>query len=193
VRRAFLCAPHIPFPTTPSVRTVVTPDHDISPLLERQLILELECRISGVKWLNIFPGGRRKGLPLPLNQDLLDALSDTPMDSSFRLWSNGAVVDQWKWRRSLRRSAMELLQEAYMEHVVQASLRWESEADSNLVNHLGDAVGPKVAWLELAGSGLGQRCNQELMKSEQYPIIDLVQNITMGLVVVMLLNRLSLL
>jgi hypothetical protein len=80
-----------------------------------------------------------------------------------------------------------------MEHVVQASLRWESEADNNLVNHLGDAVGPEVAWLELAGGGLGQRRNRALMKSEQYPIIDLVRNITMGLVVVMLLNRLSLL
>jgi hypothetical protein len=47
-----------------------------------------------------------------------------------------------------------------MEHVVQASLRWESEADNNLVNHLGDAVGPEVAWLELAGGGLGQRRNR---------------------------------
>jgi hypothetical protein len=103
------------------------------------------------------------------------------------------MVDRRKWWWSLWRSAMELLQEAYMEHVVQASLRWESEADSNLVDHLGDAVGPEVVRLELAGGGLGQRRNRALTKSEQHPIVDLVQNITMGLVVVMLLNRLSLL
>jgi hypothetical protein len=60
---------------------------------------------------------------------------------------------------------MELLQEAHMEHVVQASLRWESKADGNLVDHLGDVVGPEVAWLELAGSGLGQQCNRALTKS----------------------------
>jgi hypothetical protein len=176
VRRAFLCAPHIPCPMMPSVRTAVTPSHDISPLLERQLILELECRISGVERLDIFPGGRHRGLPLPLNQDLLDALSDAPTDSSFRLWSNGAVVDRRKWRRSLWRSAMELLQEAYMEHVVQVSLWWKSEADISLVNHLGDAVGPEVAWIELAGGGLGQRHNRALTKSKQYLIIDLVRN-----------------
>jgi hypothetical protein len=88
---------------------------------------------------------------------------------------------------------MELLQEAYMEHVVQASLRWGSEADSNVVDHLGDAVWPEVARLELVGGGLGQRRNRALTKSEQHPIIDLVRNITMGFVVVMLLNRLSLL
>jgi hypothetical protein len=52
-----------------------------------------------------------------------------------------------------------------MEHVVQASLRWESKADGNLVDHLGDVVGPEVAWLELAGSGLGQQCNRALTKS----------------------------
>jgi hypothetical protein len=69
---------------------------------------------------------------------------------------------------------MELLQEAYMEHVVQASLRWESKADSNLVDHLGDAVEPEVAWLELAGGGQGQRRNKALTKSEQHPITDLV-------------------
>jgi hypothetical protein len=41
-----------------------------------------------------------------------------PTDNAFRLWSNGAVVDRWRWRGSLWRSAMELFQEAHMEHVV---------------------------------------------------------------------------
>jgi hypothetical protein len=91
--------------------TAVTPGHDISPLLERQLILELKCWISGAERLDIFPGGRCRGLTLPLDQDLLDAMSDAPTDSAFRLWSNGVVVDRWKWRRSLWRSAMELHQE----------------------------------------------------------------------------------
>jgi hypothetical protein len=178
---------------TPSVCTAVTPGHDISPLLKRQLVPELKCWIFGVERLDIFPGGRCRGLTLPLDQDLLDSTSDTPTDNAFQLRSNGAVVDRRKWRRSLWRSAMELLQEAHMEHAVQASLRWESEADNNLVDHFGDAVGPEVARLELAGGGLGQRRNRALTRSEQHPIIDLVRNITMGLVVVMLLNRLSLL
>jgi hypothetical protein len=94
---------------TPSVCTAVTLGHDTSPLLERQLVLELECWISGAEWLDIFPGGRHRGLPLPLNQDLLDALSNAPTDSSFRLWSSGAVVDRRKWRRSFWWSTMELL------------------------------------------------------------------------------------
>jgi hypothetical protein len=72
---------------------VVTPGQDISPLLERQLVLELKCGILGAEWLDIFPGGRCRGLPLPLHQDLLDATSDALTDSAFRLWSNGAVVD----------------------------------------------------------------------------------------------------
>jgi hypothetical protein len=110
-----LCASHIPCPTTSSVCTVV---HDISPLLEKHLIPELKCWISGAERLDIFSGGRCRGLTLALDQDLLDATSDAPTDSAFRLRSNGAVVDRRKWWRSLWRSAMELLQEAYMEHIV---------------------------------------------------------------------------
>jgi hypothetical protein len=128
-----------------------------------------------------------------LDQDLLDAANEASTDSAFRLWSNGAVVDRRKWRRSVWRGAMELLQEANMEHIVQASLRWKGEADSDLVDQLGDAVGPEVARLKLAGGGLGQRRNRPLTKAEQHPIINLVRNSTMGLVVVTLLNRLSLL
>jgi hypothetical protein len=130
--RVFCCASHIS--TTPSVCVAVTPGHDTSPLLERQLVLELKCWILGVEWLDIFPGGRCRGLSFPLYQDLLDATSDALTDSAFRLWNNGAVVDKWKGRGSLLWSAMELLQETYMKHVVQASLWWKSEADSHLVD-----------------------------------------------------------
>jgi hypothetical protein len=40
---------------------------------------------------------------------------------------------------------------------------------------------------------VGQRRNRSLAKSEQHPIINLVGNLTISLVVVQLLNRLSLL
>ena len=89
--RVFCCASHIS--TTPSVCAVVTPGHDISPLLERHLVLELKCGILGAEWLDIFPGGRCRGLSRPLYQDLLDATSGALTDGVFRLWNNGVVVD----------------------------------------------------------------------------------------------------
>jgi hypothetical protein len=78
------CVSHLPCPT-PSVCLVVTPGRDISPLLERQLVPELKSWILGAERHHIFLGGRCSRLALPVDQDMLDAMSDSPTDSVFRL------------------------------------------------------------------------------------------------------------
>jgi hypothetical protein len=57
----------------PAAPRILTPDHDISPPVEEQLVLELKLWIFGTKGLDVFPRSRRCRLTLPLNEDLLDS------------------------------------------------------------------------------------------------------------------------
>jgi len=54
-------------PTAPDIRAL---DHDISPLVEEQLVLELKCWIGGTERLGVFPSSRGRRLPFPLDEDL---------------------------------------------------------------------------------------------------------------------------
>jgi hypothetical protein len=67
----------------------------------------------------------------------------------FWFWHGGAIVDLWKSWRCGRRRAHELLQEAHMEHVVEAGSWRQLQLIGNIVDDGGDAVRPKEARLEL--------------------------------------------
>jgi hypothetical protein len=85
---------------------------------------------------------------------------------------------------------MEFLQEPDVEHIMETSLWWKLEVDNNIVDQLGDAVGPEVACLELARGRLGHGRYRSLTEAEQHQIIHFVQDVAVVLVVVALLNRL---
>jgi len=67
------------------------------------------------------------------------------------------------------------------------------QANSYLVDELGDAVWPDVAGLQLARSSARQGCSGPLSKPKERPIPDLVGHWPVLAVVVELLNRLRLL
>jgi len=66
------------------------------------------------------------------------------------------MVNSRQGRWSIRRRTMELLEEADVEDVMQTSSGWQGEANSDVVEELGDAVGAVEAWPQLAGDGLWQ-------------------------------------
>jgi hypothetical protein len=50
------------------------------------------------------------------------------------------VTNRWQGWQVQRRRAVELLEEPHMEDVMEASLRWKSQSDGDLVDELDDAV-----------------------------------------------------
>jgi len=79
-----------------------------------------------------------------------------------------------------------------MKHIMNASSRWQGEADGGIVDQLGDAVRPEVAGLELAGDFLGPRRGCTLVEPKERPVPHLVRNVAVDLVIVQLLSRLGL-
>jgi hypothetical protein len=85
-----LCgAAHVSGPMAPGIRA--PPHHDISPLLERQLVLELKCRELGEEWVDVLPSCRSSGLAFPLNQNLAHTACHARPNRTFRLRCNDAV------------------------------------------------------------------------------------------------------
>ena len=65
------------------------------------------------------------------------------------------MVNGWQRRWGIRRLSVELPEEADVEDIVETGSRRKSQADSNLIDELRDAVGTVVPRLELAGDRLG--------------------------------------
>lgn len=90
-----LCgAAHVARAAAPGVRDA---PHDISPRLERQLVPELECWKLRGEGVDVFPGRRRRGLVLPLDEHLAHAAGDAELDST--LWFRGdrAMEQRRQW------------------------------------------------------------------------------------------------
>ena len=80
-----------------------------------------------------------------------------------------------------------------MEHVVKLGARGKHHVNSNRVNELDDAIRPKEARLELAIGHFRRRCWGTMMEMQQHPIAHCIGNQPVELIVVLLLDRLSLL
>ena len=96
-----------------------------------------------------------------------------------------------RWRRG-RRGPLELLEEAYVKHVVQACSVRQVETDGDVVDQLGDAVRPEVAGLELARRCLRKRGSGTLTQAKEGPIAHLIGHLAMSRVVVAFLDLLCL-
>jgi hypothetical protein len=60
------------------------------------------------------------------------------------------MVKGRQWGRLSWGIALELLEQPHMEHIMNARPGWQGEANSHLVDHLRDTVGPEETRLELA-------------------------------------------
>lgn len=186
---AFRVAPNITGSASTCIRT---PDHDISPSVERQLVLELELRKLGGEGLHILPSRRCRRLALPEDQDLADAPRQAETNGALRLWSHGTMQQRWKGRRCVRSRTVVLLQQSYVENVMDASAGRQRQPNRHLVDEFGDLIRPEEPGLELAGGLLGQRRRRTLLEAQEHPVAHLEHNMAMYLVVVQLLRRLSL-
>jgi hypothetical protein len=127
------------------------PVHDISPPpLDVQLVLELKLGKLVAEISHILPSCRRSRLTLPVDEHLADTSRRAEAYSVLRFWSHNPVKHGWQWGRHLRWIADELLKKPHMEDIMQLGTRGQGEADSSLVDALGDAVQPDETRLELA-------------------------------------------
>ncbi|KAG8059543.1 hypothetical protein GUJ93_ZPchr0002g26664 [Zizania palustris] len=111
-----LCCPaHISHTPPPCIHAA---PHDISLLLERQLVLELEEWELAADSVDILPGGRSWSRALPVNKNLPDTMRQTRLDSTVWFRDDYAMADCRKGRWHLRGFAVELLQEAYVEDIM---------------------------------------------------------------------------
>ena len=92
---------------------VCAPDHDISPPVDEQLVLELEHWILGMELLHVFLGCWDKDMMHPTGQ--------MATDCAFRLRSDRAMVQRRQWRE---RWSLEFLEQPDVEHNMNASSGW---------------------------------------------------------------------
>ena len=110
--------------------------HNISPLLEKQLVLELEVGVAldeGLPWLL---GRIIWREPLPLHEDLPGAMLEARPPHPSRSQDHPAIMNGRQWRRGRRGVAVEGLQQPHMEDIVEARPLWKLQA----IGHLPDAL-----------------------------------------------------
>jgi hypothetical protein len=66
-------------------------DHNISPRLRKQLVLELEIGVVAAKLLQLLPCGVLVRQPALLDTDMPDATPQLGAHSSLRLWKDAAM------------------------------------------------------------------------------------------------------
>jgi hypothetical protein len=137
-----------------SAPRICVPDHDISPPVVEQLVLDLEFRILDAEQLNVFPSSRCCQLALPLDKNLEHPVSQTRTYGAFWLRGNDAMVHRRQGRGGW---PLELLEQPHVEHVVNAGSKRQSEVDGDVVDQLDDVVRPEEVCLELVGDSLGKR------------------------------------
>jgi hypothetical protein len=69
--------------------------HNISPPIEKQLVLELELRVCLAEGVQIFLGGRRAWQGLPLVEDLSNTVSQSDLQGFRWLWVNCTMMNWW--------------------------------------------------------------------------------------------------
>ena len=84
-----------------------------------------------------------------MNENLAHTASKTGTHGMFWLQHSCAIVNRRQERRRIRRSTHKLLQEVDVEHIMETGAFREGEADNNVVDELGDAVGTIEARLQL--------------------------------------------
>jgi len=186
----FGCPAYVAGATSPGVGDAV---HDISPPLDYQLVLELERWILGGEGIEVFPCGGCYWFSLPTDEHLPNTASDASAHSTFRLGTDGSMMNSWQrwWRRGRR--AHPFLEEADMEHVMKLGAWRQLKTYSHLVDELGDAVRPKEAGLQLALRRLREGSHRPLTEAEEHPAPHGIGDVAVSFVVVALLDFLGLL
>jgi hypothetical protein len=180
----------VPGSATPSVRA---PEHDIFLPAKNQLVLELERRVLSAECRRVFPCSRCRRSSLPLYEGLGHTTDDAIAHCARRFGVDGSMSQRRQRWCCCRWLASKFLQQPYVENVVDAGAGWQGEANSDVVDELGDAVRSAKTGLELAAGGLGQRRGRALPKTKKRPITNLVADRTVIAVVEQLLGGLCLL
>ena len=93
---------------------------NISPLLEKQLVLELKVGVALDGLLPWLPGRIIRREPLPLHEDLPGAMLEARPPHPSRSQDHPAIMNGRQWWRGRRGVAVEGLQQPHMEDIVEA-------------------------------------------------------------------------
>ena len=118
--------------------------HNICPLPDKQLVLELEVRKASLEIIDRFPGGFRLIQAGPFDEDQPSAATQLCLESALR-FQQQTTVTKWRqcrqdrWWRSTPR-----LEDANVENIMEASTGWKLEAVGDFIDDGNDAIRPVV-------------------------------------------------
>jgi hypothetical protein len=113
--------------------------HHISPSLEIQLVLELECWVQAPELVQLHPAHVRCRLPCPLHEELVAAMSQLSTDHFGRSGARPAVT---KWGQGAWcgwQFTVERLEETDMKYIMNLGTLGQLQAIDNLTNLLDDS------------------------------------------------------
>jgi hypothetical protein len=127
-------------------------DDNISPSVNKQLVLELEHRVRFTERIHRLPRSRGRRKACPLNEDVPLAALKLGMQHLLRLLERTSMLQGRESQSRRRRRSMEWLENAHMEHVVDARAILKSKTISDAANTFLHLVQPGVARAELAAA-----------------------------------------
>jgi hypothetical protein len=97
---------------------ILSAGHNISPDLQKQLVLKLDSRIWCFELLQRFPCSFVWRTPCPMNENMPHATTELGAQHLVGYWKKPSQFHWWQGRGSSRWFTVELLEETHMEYIV---------------------------------------------------------------------------
>jgi hypothetical protein len=154
----------------PAVNTPHKGVHNTSTLPRKQLVLELELRVSLLELVELLPCGISCRTPFLLDQQLPGAAVESCLDDLGRDGKNTTVANGRQRNHLSWRVADVLLEEHHMEDTVNAGAWWQSETIGDVSHPVQHLVGTVEVRRQLAGGLVGDGCCQALVETRPHPV-----------------------
>jgi hypothetical protein len=126
--------------------------HNISPPLGKQLVLELEARMSSTEGVDGFPRNLGRRHALPLYEDVPHTTAQAGAQNALRQRKQATVLEWGQWRRRCRRVAVERFENTHMKDIMNAGISRKAQAVGDRAHALENLEGTSVTWSKLAAS-----------------------------------------
>jgi len=123
--------------------------HNISPLLDKQLVLELEVKKASLEIIDRFPGGFRLIQTGPFDEDQPSAATQLCLESALRLQQQTTVMNWRQCRQDRWWRSTPQLEDADVENIMDPGTIRQLKMIGHGTNPLQDLVRPSKMWAQL--------------------------------------------
>jgi hypothetical protein len=146
--------------------------HNISPLLGKQLVLELKGGVGFTERRNGLPGSFGDRHARPFHQHMPHPTTKLGAQHAFWTLKRTAVTKRRQRRLGCRRCATKWLQHPDMKHIMYPSVVRELQAVSDLANALDHLERARILWTQLATTSRDKGLRVTVKQTQQHPIAD---------------------